>query len=50
MKNKDITNANISDTLEDSNILTLWKGHIKLSRYNLTTISKTNLSLNKNPV
>ena len=49
-KNKAIIKVSISETLEDSNILTLWKGQTKLSRYNFTIISKTNRSLNKNPV
>jgi hypothetical protein len=33
-----------------SKILTLCAGHIKLTRYDFITESKTNLSLNKKPV
>ena len=42
--------ANNSETLEASNSEQLFEGHTKLSKYTLTTFSKTNLSLNKNPV
>ena len=41
---------NISETLCASNVLYLCPGQIKLSKYIRITESKTNLSLNKNPV
>ena len=50
IKYKNNTLDNNSDTLYDSNKERLFDGHTKLSKYILTTFSKTSLSLNKNPV
>lgn len=41
---------NISATLLDSNKFILWDNQTTLSTYNLTTESKTNLSLKRKPV
>ena len=50
MKYRNSIFASNSETLEASNNEQLFDGHTKLSRYILTTFSKTSLSLNKNPV
>lgn len=47
---KKIVVVSISEVLEDSKILLLCKGQIKLSKYIRTINSKTTRSLNKNPV
>jgi hypothetical protein len=50
INNNDNVKDRTSETFEDSNMLILCDGHIKLSRYIFTTISNTNRSLNKKPV
>ena len=50
VSNRNINDVNISETLLVSKILLSWPGQIRLSRYTLTTESKTSLSLNKKPV